>query len=108
MFLVKNVSSNLLLFLDFQATSTDILCPNQSLLVIIENTTVYSMARNSSSNNISFTVTGLDTGKWLTAIAIIVDTNANAVIEQNQINICKLNTAFTSFSEYVYLHVQSW
>ena len=104
-----NVAGNLLLFCGFQLASSDLLCPNQSLLAIIENTTVYSMAINSnSSNNISFTVTGLDTEKWLTAIAKIVDTNANTVLNQSQINICKLNTVFTSFSHCVYLHVQSW
>ena len=79
----------------FQVVSNNFLCPNRTLLVIVENTTVYSMAINSSSSNISFTVGGLDTEEWLTTTAKIVDTNANTVFNESQINVCK------SYSVYI-------
>ena len=73
--------------------SSDVLCSNRSLLITVENVTVYSMAiNNSNSINTTFTVGGLATEAWLTAVAKIVDTFTNNVLDESQINACKLGS----------------
>ena len=82
-------------FTGFQVVANEFLCPNHALLTIVENKTAYSMPINSTNNNISFTVGSLDTEKWLTVTARIVDVNAATTLGESQINICKSEHVFT-------------